>query len=53
MACKKRWAEKAERWGNSKNQKEILERESRARIAAENIQNQGLCEFTECKLLWK
>lgn len=32
---------------------EILERESRARIAAENIQNQGLCEFTECKLLWK
>ena len=28
MACKKRWAEKAERWGNSKNQKEILEREN-------------------------
>lgn len=26
MACKKRWAEKAERWGNSKNQKEILEK---------------------------
>lgn len=30
---------------------EILERESHARIAAENIQNQGLCEFIECKLL--